>query len=135
MSVRVSRSVSLSVYPSICSKFKKSSPLKPLGQMQPKLAWTILRVYTFKIVSVHPASHPTWLLLLWIFFKVEFYANELFNLIGIFFTTFGILTANKAYFNNKILENLCSKNTWPKSLGYVCNDPTKNQLLLWWLEN
>ena len=45
----------------ICRKlFQKSSPLKPLDQLKPNLATIILRVSTFKIVSVVPDDHPTW---------------------------------------------------------------------------
>ena len=45
----------------ICRKlFQKSSPLKPLDQLKLNLATIILRVSTFKNVSVVPDNHPTW---------------------------------------------------------------------------
>ena len=40
--------------------FQKSSPLKPLGQFKPNLAWVILRGFPLKIMSDDPADQPSW---------------------------------------------------------------------------
>jgi hypothetical protein len=42
---------------------KKSSPLKPLGQLRPNFGGMVLWQSTSKIVSDSPDLQPTWLLL------------------------------------------------------------------------
>ena len=51
--------------------FQKSSPLKPLGQFKPKLAWIILRGFPLKVMSDSHALHPRWPSLL----KIEISSN------------------------------------------------------------
>ena len=43
---------------SVCKLFKKSSPLKPLGQFKPSLAWIILR--GFPLLFDDPADQTSW---------------------------------------------------------------------------
>jgi hypothetical protein len=45
---------------SVCKLFKKSSPLKLLGQFKPNLAWIILRGFPLKVMSDDPADQPSW---------------------------------------------------------------------------
>ena len=45
---------------SVCKLFQKSSPLKPLGQVKPNLAWIILRGFPLKFMSDSHALHPRW---------------------------------------------------------------------------
>jgi hypothetical protein len=45
---------------SVCKLLKKSSPLKPLGQFKPNLAWIILRGFPLKVMSDDPADQPSW---------------------------------------------------------------------------
>ena len=45
---------------SVCKLFQKSSPLKPLGQFKPNLAWIILRGFPLKFMSDSHALHPRW---------------------------------------------------------------------------
>ena len=45
---------------SVCKLFQKSSPLKPLGQFKPTLAWIILRGFSVKVTSDDPADQPSW---------------------------------------------------------------------------
>ena len=53
---------SLCVQPSTITK--KSSPLKPLGQLRPNFGGMVLWQSTSKFVSGSPDLQPTWLLLL-----------------------------------------------------------------------
>ena len=53
---------------SVCKLFKKSSPLKPLGQFKTNLAWIILRGFPLKVIH---ALHPRWPPLL----KIEISSN------------------------------------------------------------
>ena len=45
---------------SVCKLFQKSSPLKPLGQYKPNLAWIILRGFPLKDMSDDPVDQPPW---------------------------------------------------------------------------
>ena len=45
---------------SVCKRFQKSSPLKPLGQYKPNLAWIILKVFPLKAMSDSHVLHPRW---------------------------------------------------------------------------
>jgi hypothetical protein len=45
---------------SVCKLFQKSSPLKPLGQFKPNLAWIILRGVPLKFMADDPADQPSW---------------------------------------------------------------------------
>ena len=45
---------------SVCKLFQKSSPLKPLGQFKPNLAWIILRGFPLKFMSDDRADQPSW---------------------------------------------------------------------------
>ena len=56
---------------SICKLFQKSSPLKPLGQFKPNMAWIILRGFPLKVMSDSHALHPRWPPLL----KIDFFSN------------------------------------------------------------
>ena len=56
---------------SVCKLFQRSSPLKPLGQFKPSLAWTILRGFPLKVMSDSHALHPRWPPLL----KIEMSSN------------------------------------------------------------
>ena len=56
---------------SVCKLFQKSSPLKPLGQFKPNLAWIILRGFPLKCMSYSRALHPRWPSLL----KIEISSN------------------------------------------------------------
>ena len=56
---------------SVCKLFKKYSPLKPLGQFKPNLAWIILRGFPLKFLSDSYALHPRWPPLL----KIEISSN------------------------------------------------------------
>ena len=51
---------------SACTLFQKISPLKPLGQFKPNLAWIILRVFPLNVMSDDPADQPSWLPCLYI---------------------------------------------------------------------
>ena len=56
---------------SVCKLFQKSSPLKPLGQFKPNLAWIILKGFPLKFMSDSHALHPRWPPLL----KIEISSN------------------------------------------------------------
>ena len=45
---------------SVCKLFQKSSPLKPLGQFKPNVAWIILRGFPLKVMSDDPVDQPSW---------------------------------------------------------------------------
>ena len=55
----------------VCKNFQKSSPLKPLGQFKPNLAWIILRGFPLKFMSDSHTLHPRWPPLL----KIEISSN------------------------------------------------------------
>ena len=55
----------------VCKLFQKSSPLKPLGQFKPNLAWISLRWFPLKVMSDSHALHPRWPPLL----KIEISSN------------------------------------------------------------
>jgi hypothetical protein len=45
---------------SVCKLFQKFSPLKPLGQFKPSLAWFIHRAFPLKAMSDDPVDQPSW---------------------------------------------------------------------------